>query len=100
MKSAVQRYNKKVNDERPEWDLGKFIPHRSFQKYSPKRNIAKISLLDGTPCPGVDHARRTKVKFMCVDPRLSMHIANVKEKKTCDYRIYVHVPELCLKNAL
>lgn len=97
MESARQLLNQKVGNLRAEWDLGHFKPEKSDQKYCPVKNLAKIALEDGSPCPEAHHERKSKVKFMCVHPSMSMHISNVVEKSVCDYRIYVHVPELCFK---
>jgi hypothetical protein len=98
MESARQMLNSKEGDARLEWDLGHFKADKSIQKYCPFKNLAKISLEDGSACPEAHHKRKSKVKFMCVHPDLSMHVANVVEKSTCNYRIYVHVPKLCFKS--
>ena len=90
------------NNLREEYNLGRYCPRRSLQKYSPLLHLAKISLVDGGPCggegeDGQSHSRKTKVKFFCADPKLSMHIVKAYERKTCSYRVLVHVPELCFK---
>lgn len=89
------------NNLREEYNLGRYCPQRSFQKYSPLLHLAKISLVDGEPCgaEGDMHSRprKTKVKFFCADPKMSMHIVKAYERKTCSYRVLVHVPELCFK---
>lgn len=89
------------NNLREEYHLGRYCPLRSLQKYSPLLHLAKISLVDAEPCILEDGkqqvSRRTKVKFFCANPKLSMHIVKAYERKTCSYRILVHVPELCFK---
>lgn len=96
MESARQTGLHAENNSREEYDLGHFIPNRSIQKYSPLLKLAKISLVEGGVCEG-GATRRTKVKFFCTDPKLSMHIISAREKSLCNYRILVHVPELCFK---
>lgn len=92
------------NNLREEYHLGRYCPLRSFQKYSPLLHLAKISLVGGEPCVIEDSDkhqkqinRKTKVKFFCSDSKKSMHIVKAYEKKTCSYRVLVHVPELCFK---
>lgn len=96
MESARQYGLKANNNLREEYNLGRYCPDRSIQKYSPLLRLAKISLVDGEPCEG-GVLRKTKVKFFCSDPKLSMHIVSAREKSTCNYRILMHVPELCFK---
>ncbi len=97
MESARQMVSQLHGNERLEWDLGHFKSEKSAQKYCPFQNLAKIALVDGSPCPEAHHKRKSKVKFLCIHPDLSMHIANVVEKTTCNYKILVHVPQLCFK---
>lgn len=91
------------NNLREEYHLGRYSARRSLQKYSPLLRLAKISLVGGEPCfvEGGDRQqalRKTKVKFFCADSKeSSMHVVKVYEKKTCNYRVLVHVPELCFK---
>ena len=98
MESVRQTGLTATNNLREEYHLGRYCPRRSLQKYSPLLRLAKISLVDGEPC-GSDGSihRKTKVKFFCADPKLSMHIVKAYERKTCSYRVLVHVPELCFK---
>lgn len=96
MESARQYGRKMQNNLREEYNLGSYCPQRSIQKYSPLLQLAKVSLVDGDPC-GDGIVRKTKVKFFCADPKMSMHIVNAREKSLCNYRILVHVPELCFK---
>lgn len=96
MESARQTGLVAQNNLREEYNLGHYLPQRSIQKYSPLLRLAKISLVDGAPCEG-GVTRKTKVKFFCADPKLSMHIVSAREKSTCNYRILVNVPELCFK---
>lgn len=96
MESARQTGLKAQNNLREEYNLGRYCPQRSLQKYSPLLRLAKINLVDGEPC-GDGKVRKTKVKFFCSDPKLSMHIISAREKSLCNYRILVHVPELCFK---
>ena len=96
MESARQFGKKVQNNLREEYNLGSYCPQRSIQKYSPLLRLAKVTLVDGDLCEnGVD--RKTKVKFFCTDSKLSMHIVSAREKSKCNYRILVHVPELCFK---
>lgn len=97
MESARQISDMKSKNSRDEWDLGHFNPQTSIQKYNPKRRLVKVSLENGSPCPETHAPRRSKVLFSCVNPDLSMHIVHVREKTKCNYRIFVHVPELCPK---
>lgn len=90
------------NNLREEYHLGRYIHNLSIQKYSPLLHLAKITLVGGDPCvvegkEGDQGPRKTKVKFYCADPKLSMHIVKAYEKKICNYRILVHVPELCFE---
>jgi hypothetical protein len=96
MESARQYGLHATNNLREEYNLGRYSPDHSIQKYSPLLRLAKISLVDGEPCEG-NTLRKTKVKFFCSDPKLSMHIVSAREKSLCNYRILVHVPELCFK---
>lgn len=96
MESARQLGKKVENHLREEYNLGSYCPQRSIQKYSPLLRLAKVSLVDGDLCDD-GAARKTKVKFFCVDQKLSMHIISAREKSKCNYRILVHVPELCFK---
>lgn len=98
MESARQIGLKVQNHLREEYNLGRYCPQRSLQKYSPLLHLAKITLVDGEPC-GADGGklRKTKVKFFCADEKKSMHIISAREKSLCNYRILVHVPELCFK---
>lgn len=97
MESARQFGKTVQNNLREEYNLGVFCPHRSIQKYSPLLKLAKVTLVEGDPCEG-DVPRKTKVKYFCaVGPSVSMHIVSAREKTTCNYRILVHVPELCFK---
>lgn len=95
LESARQLGLHAVNNQRPEYSLGSYSPIHSIQKYSPALGMAKISLVGGDLCAETGSERKTKVKFFCADPKLSMHIVNAREKSTCNYRILVHVPELC-----
>lgn len=97
MESARQTGLKTQNNLREEYQLGRYCPQRSLQKYSPSLRLAKIFLVDGEPCGVEGVVRKTKVKFFCSDPKLSMHIVSAREKSLCNYRILVHVPELCFK---
>lgn len=99
MESARQMGLQVQNNLREEYDLGRFSPQNSIQKYSPLLRLAKISLLGGDGCnvEGAMVDRKTKVKFFCAEPNLSMHIVSAREKSICNYRILVHVPELCFK---
>lgn len=96
LESARQYGTKAQNNLREEYNLGSYCPQRSIQKYSPLLQLAKVTLVDGDPC-GDGVIRKTKVKFFCSDPKMSMHIVNAREKSLCNYRILVHVPELCFK---
>lgn len=96
MESARQTGKMAQNNLLEEYNLGHYCPQRSIQKYSPLLRLAKITLVGGDPC-GEGISRTTKVKFFCVNPKLSMHIVSAREKSTCNYRILVHVPELCFK---
>ena len=96
LESARQLGKKVQNNLREEYNLGSYCPQRSIQKYSPLLRLAKVTLVDGEPCENAV-PRKTKVKFFCSDPKLSMHIVSAREKSVCNYRILVHVPELCFK---
>lgn len=96
MKSVRQLGLKAINNLREEYNIGNYCPQRSIQKYSPLLRLAKINMIDGDPCEG-GLVRKTKVKFFCSNPKLSMHIISAREKSMCNYRVLVHVPELCFK---
>ena len=95
LESARQLGLQAINNQREEYSLGTFSSTHSIQKYFPALGMAKISLVGGDLCAETGKERRSKVKFFCVDPKLSMHIISAKEKSTCNYRILVHVPQLC-----
>ena len=97
MESVRQMMDHLEEGKRQEWDLGHYSPQESIQAYCPRHKVAKITMTGGSECPEAHHKRHTKVKFLCTDPQLSMHIVDVKEKSTCNYRVYVHVPEMCFK---
>jgi hypothetical protein len=99
MESARQMGKKVQNHFREEYNLGSYCNHRSIKKYSPLLRLAKVNLVDGDLCDGNGNGlhRKTKIKFFCSDPKLAMHIVSAREKSKCNYRILVHVPELCFK---
>jgi protein OS-9 len=81
-----------------EYLLGRYLPNHPDALSIKFGNVFTMTYVDGERCRTTDRgtiSRRTEVRFVCSEGRLSPHFIDVFEDRICHYVFVVGTPALC-----
>eukprot|EP01120_Amphizonella_sp_Union-15-10_P015557 TRINITY_DN8035_c0_g1_i2.p1 TRINITY_DN8035_c0_g1~~TRINITY_DN8035_c0_g1_i2.p1 ORF type:complete len:443 (-),score=55.10 TRINITY_DN8035_c0_g1_i2:96-1361(-) len=64
-------------------------------EYQIKQSYVSVAYTHGTVCDITQQPRTTEIRFQCSGSATSLAIVDITEVSTCQYVIYIEVPQLC-----